>query len=71
MRKELKIHFFTIVLNGMPFIEKHLETLKKIAPQWHWHIIEGVAELKNDTAWSVPNGGRIDNSFHRYNHLTQ
>lgn len=66
MQKELKIHFFTIVLNGMPFIEKHIENFKKIMPQWHWHIIEGVAELKNDTAWSVANGGRIEGSFHKY-----
>ena len=66
MPKDLKIQFFTIVLNGMPFIEEHIETFKKITPQWHWHIIEGVAELKNDTAWSVANGGRIEESFHKY-----
>jgi hypothetical protein len=65
MQKDLQIHFFTIVLNGMPFIEKHIETFLKIAPQWHWHIIEGVAELRNDTAWSIANGGRIENTFHR------
>lgn len=65
MQKDLKIHFFTIVLNGMPFIEKHINTFKEIVPQWHWHIIEGVAELKNDTAWSVANGGRVDNLFHK------
>jgi hypothetical protein len=65
MQKDLKIHFFTIVLNGMPFIEKHIETFSKISPDWHWHIIEGVAALKNDTAWSVVNGGRIEDSFHK------
>lgn len=65
MQDDLKIHFFTIVLNGMPFIEKHIDTFLQIDPQWHWHIVEGVAELKNDTAWSVANGGRIENSFHK------
>jgi hypothetical protein len=64
MNNKLKIHFFTIVLNGMPFIKEHIEVFLKIAPDWHWHIIEGVAELKNDTAWSLANGGRIENSFH-------
>ncbi len=64
MKKNLKIHFFTIVLNGMPFIKEHIEIFKNISPDWHWHVIEGVAELKNDTAWSVANGGKIDNSFH-------
>lgn len=65
MQKSLKIHFFTIVINGMPFIDKHIEAFKNIEPQWHWHIIEGVADLKNDTAWSIANGGRIENSFHK------
>jgi hypothetical protein len=65
MQKNLKIHFFTIVLNGMPFIEKHVETFSQISSDWHWHIIEGVAALKNDTAWSVANGGRIEGSFHK------
>jgi hypothetical protein len=65
MSKNLKIHFFTLVLNGMPFIEKHIDTFSKISFDWHWHIIEGVAALKNDTAWSIPNGGRIENCFHK------
>ncbi|ANI98746.1 hypothetical protein A8O14_00700 [Polynucleobacter wuianus] len=65
MAKDLKIHFFTIVLNGMPFIEKHIERFSKISPAWHWHIIEGVADLKNDTSWSIANGGEIDSSFHK------
>jgi hypothetical protein len=64
MKKDLKIHFFTIVLNGMPFIKKHIETLNNLKIQWHWHIIEGVADLKNDTAWSIANGGKIDDSLH-------
>jgi len=64
MPKDLKINFFTIVLNGMPFIDKHINTFLQITPKWHWHIIEGVAELKNDTAWSLANGGKIENSFH-------
>lgn len=61
---ELEIHFFTIVINGMPFIEQHIKTFKNLSIQWHWHIIEGVADLKNDTAWSVPNGGKIPKSLH-------
>ncbi len=59
------IHFFTIVLNGEPFIRHHIEVLKQLPFRWHWHIVEGVAELKHDTAWSLANGGRIDAGFHR------
>jgi FkbM family methyltransferase len=60
----LPIHFFTIVLNGEPFIKYHIEVFKKLPFQWHWHIIEGVADLKHDTAWSLRNGGRITDEIH-------
>jgi glycosyltransferase involved in cell wall biosynthesis len=60
----LPIHFFTIVLNGQPFIQYHLQVLNQLNCEWHWHIIEGVAALKHDTAWSVAAGGRIDDALH-------
>lgn len=55
----LPVHFFTIVYNGMPFIEKHLAVFKQLPFEWHWHIIEGAAKLVGDTAWSIPNGGQL------------
>jgi len=61
---EVPLHFFTIVLNGMPFIKYHIDVFKNLPFEWHWHIIEGVADLKNDTAWSVQNGGHITEEFH-------
>ena len=61
----LPVHFFTIVLNGQPFIRHHIDVFKKLPFQWYWHIVEGVAALKNDTAWSLQFGGRIENKFHR------
>jgi glycosyltransferase involved in cell wall biosynthesis/GT2 family glycosyltransferase len=61
---DLPVHFFTIVLNGEPFIRYHLDMMLKLPFRWHWHIVEGVAELVNDTAWSVAGGGRIDDSLH-------
>ncbi len=60
----LPIHFFTIVLNGQPFIQYHLNILQQLPFKWHWHIIEGVADLKHDTAWSLENGGTIVDEFH-------
>jgi hypothetical protein len=47
------IRFFTIVLNGMPFLRHHLPILQQLTVPWEWHIAEGLAELKHDTAWSV------------------
>lgn len=61
----LPIHFFTIVLNGKPFIDHHITEFSKIKGEWHWHIIEGVAELRHDTAWSLNNGGSIGAQFHQ------
>lgn len=61
---ELPIHFFTIVLNGIPFIQYHIQVLKQLPFPWHWHIVEGVADFKHDTAWSLKNGARIDDTLH-------
>jgi predicted O-linked N-acetylglucosamine transferase (SPINDLY family)/glycosyltransferase involved in cell wall biosynthesis/predicted SAM-dependent methyltransferase len=63
--KPLSIHFFTIVLNGEPFIRYHIDVLKNLPFRWHWHIVEGVADLKHDTAWSVTLGGSISDDIHR------
>lgn len=63
--QELPVHFFTIVLNGEPFIQYHIEAFRDLPYQWHWHIVEGVAALKHDTAWSVAQGGRITDALHR------
>lgn len=65
IQQTLSIHFFTIVLNGEPFIEYHFEILKKLPVPWHWHIIEGVAALNHDTAWSLRTGGTIPSGLHR------
>ncbi len=62
---QLPIHFFTIVLNGEPFIRYHIDVFKQLSCKWHWHIIEGVADLKHDTAWSVQNGGLVTDEIHK------
>ncbi len=61
----LPIHFFTIVLNGQPYIPYHIEIFKQLSCPWHWHIVEGVADLKHDTGWSVQLGGNINDDIHR------
>ena len=60
----LPVHFFTIVLNGEPFIRYHLDVFRRLTFPWRWHIVEGVASLVHDTAWSVEAGGRIDHAAH-------
>lgn len=57
--ERLPVHFFTIVLNGEPFIRHHVEAFKSLPFAWHWHVIEGVADLHHDTGWSLAAGGRV------------
>ncbi len=63
--KSLPVHFFTIVLNGQPFIRYHIEVLRQLPFRWHWHVVEGVADLTHDTAWSKALGGRITTGIQR------
>ncbi len=56
---DLPIHFFTIVVDGRPFIEWHYQQLKQLPFPWTWHVVEGLAELKHDTSWSLKNGGSL------------
>jgi hypothetical protein len=60
----LPVHILTIVLNGEPFIRYHLDVFRRLPFRWHWHVVEGVAELKNDTAWSLAQGGRVTAGCH-------
>jgi len=64
LKTNLPIHFFTIVLNGKPFINYHIDVLKLLPFKWHWHIVEGVADLKHDTAWTLQLGGSIYENLH-------
>jgi glycosyltransferase involved in cell wall biosynthesis len=57
--RALPIHFFTIVLDGQPYIRYHIDVFKNLQVPWHWHIVEGVASLTHDTAWGAANGGSL------------
>ena len=34
---------FTIVLNGMPYIKRHMDEFTKLKIPWQWRIVEGVS----------------------------
>jgi len=61
---DLPIHFFTIVQNGEPFIRYHMDIFLKLPFRWHWHVVEGIADLKHDSAWVLRYGGRISDDLH-------
>ncbi len=64
MPEQLPVHFFTIVLNGDPFIRYHLDVLRQLPFSWRWHVVEGVAKLVHDTSWSLASGGSIPSALH-------
>ena len=61
---KLPVNFFTIVLNGQPFIKYHIDIFKQLSYKWHWHIVEGVASLTQDTSWCLDSGGQIIDRIH-------
>ncbi len=66
LRNYMPINFLTIVLNGQPFIRYHIEVFKQLPFKWHWHIVEGVAEQKHDSAWMLKFGGQITDDLHAH-----
>lgn len=48
------LHIVTIVLDGMPYITKHLDVFNDLSDKWHWCIVEGYAKPVKDTAWCKP-----------------
>jgi hypothetical protein len=47
----MKLHIFTLALDAMPFLPRQLEVFENLKCDWHWHIIEGVADNVLDTSW--------------------
>lgn len=57
----MKIHFLTIVLDGMPWLPLIYAELRKLTCPWHWHVVEGVAANKHDTKWCKKIPARLSN----------
>lgn len=50
----MTLHIVTLVLNGMPWIQRHLPEFEKLTHPWVWHVMEGVALPVKDTSWIAP-----------------
>lgn len=46
------MYFVTIVLDGKPYIERHLEVFNQLPFKWEWLISEGAALNHACTAWA-------------------
>lgn len=61
------ITFFTIVLDGEPWIERHYPVFQTLTIPWRWIVVEGVAGNKNCTSWCAGIAGRIStDGTHEY-----
>lgn len=49
--KPERLNVFTIVLNGMPWIQRVYTSLAQCPLDWRWTIVHGVAEPVADTDW--------------------
>lgn len=45
------ISFCTPVLDGMPWIAKHIDVFSKLTVPWRWIIVEGVSDNVHCTSW--------------------
>lgn len=50
---------FTLVLDGHPWIEKHLPIFEQLPLEWQWVIVHGAANNGGSTAWCQPQTGRL------------
>lgn len=55
----MKLSAFTLVLDGQPWIEKHLPIFEQLPLDWQWVIVHGAANNGGSTAWCQPQTGRL------------
>jgi hypothetical protein len=57
----MKLVAFTIVLDGEPFIERHLPVFQQLSIPWHWIVVEGASGNTADTSWCKEQAPRWSN----------
>jgi hypothetical protein len=57
----VRLHIFTIVLDGMPFLPTLFSNFNRLPSHidWHWSVVEGAAMNVLDTRWCQPQKPRL------------
>lgn len=55
----MKLCIFTLVLDGMPYIQYHLPVFKQLKHDWKWIVVHGAAMNNGSTAWCAPQEERL------------
>ena len=58
---KIMITFFTLVLDGMPWVTHHYPVFCQLKVPWRWIVIEGVADNVNCTSWCAKIPPRLSN----------
>lgn len=53
------LNILTIVLDGEPWIERHLSQFEALKIPWHWHIVHGASMNGGSTRWCRPQAPRL------------
>lgn len=57
----MKLIALTLVLDGEPFIERHLPILQQTNLDWRWIVVEGAAQNTGSTSWCKAQPPRLSN----------
>jgi hypothetical protein len=55
----MNLNIITLVLDGAPYIFRHLPIFEKLSCPWRWHIVHGAAANVGSTAWCKPQEPRL------------
>jgi len=55
----MTLHLLTIVLDGEPWIRRHLPEFERLPFPWMWHVVEGAAMNRHCTSWCNAQKPRI------------
>ena len=61
LRDAYENRFFTIVLDGMPWLPMQLAMMQRLKCDWLWAVAEGVADNVADTGWCKKIPPRLSN----------
>jgi hypothetical protein len=55
----MRLHFITIVLDGLPWLTHHLPVFNRLPFDWTWEIAHGAAQNVKDTSWMRSQPARL------------
>ena len=64
----MRLNIVTIVLDGEPYIERHLPEFEKLDCEWHWFVVEGASDNTKDQSWCKKQQFRLSQKMVGFKH---